>query len=316
MTALEVVLIIVGIICVLLSFVVKEDDLNIDIKEISAELTDVQKEKIKSQINSIIDEEISDISEKTEAKLDSISNTKILEMNEYADNVLGEINRNHNEVVFLYDMLNEKAKDIKSTVKDVNITKRQVEKIHAEVKAVDDNVISEPDRTFDNNKPAYEEAVNSDMNAKDIAKERLVALVRKSNERSRNEDGSLKGDSQAKQLTGKIETIVAEKKSDTVNVVEENKTATEKKPVTEKKSAEKKPAEKKTTRKTSSKAAKKQEDDNGALNKTVQFEPGATNNEKILKLCEMDYQVKDIAKMLNLGVGEVKLVIDLYKGGK
>ena len=139
MTALEVVLIIVGIICVLLSFVVKEDDLNIDIKEISAELTEVQKEKIKSQINSIIDEEISDISEKTEAKLDSISNTKILEMNEYADNVLGEINRNHNEVVFLYDMLNEKAKDIKSTVKDVNITKRQVEKIHAEVKAVDDN---------------------------------------------------------------------------------------------------------------------------------------------------------------------------------
>ncbi|MFQ7394115.1 MAG: DUF6115 domain-containing protein [Lachnospira eligens] len=31
----------------------------------------------------------------------------MLEMNEYAESVLGEINRNHNEAV-LYDMLNEK----------------------------------------------------------------------------------------------------------------------------------------------------------------------------------------------------------------
>ena len=31
-------------------------------------------------------------------------------MNEYADNVLKEINRNHNEVMFMYDMLNEKDK--------------------------------------------------------------------------------------------------------------------------------------------------------------------------------------------------------------
>ncbi len=48
---------------------------------------------------------------------------KILEMNEYADGVLKEINRNHNEVMFMYDMLNEKDKEIKTTVKDVNGTR-------------------------------------------------------------------------------------------------------------------------------------------------------------------------------------------------
>lgn len=34
----------------------------------------------------------------------------MLEMNEYSDTILQEINRNHNEVMFLYDMLNEKKK--------------------------------------------------------------------------------------------------------------------------------------------------------------------------------------------------------------
>ena len=66
-----------------------------------------------------------DIEEKTEASLDKISNTKILEMNEYADNVKKEINRNHNEVMFMYDMLNEKDKEIKTTVKSVNATNTQ-----------------------------------------------------------------------------------------------------------------------------------------------------------------------------------------------
>ena len=34
------------------------------------------------------------------------------------------------------------------------------------------------------------------------------------------------------------------------------------------------------------------------------------------KLNEMGVSVKEIAKQLNLGIVEVKLVIDLYKGGK
>ena len=76
-------------------------------------------------IDDIIEKKMQDIEEKTEASLDKISNTKILEMNEYADNVLKEINRNHNEVMFMYDMLNEKDKEIKTTVKSVNATNTQ-----------------------------------------------------------------------------------------------------------------------------------------------------------------------------------------------
>lgn len=304
MVAIEIILIIVGIICVIVSLVMnfdnKEDNTGSDI---TSELSEEQKNKIKQQIDKMIDEQISGVAEKTEASLDKISNTKILEMNEYAESVLGEINRNHNETVFLYDMLNEKAKEIKSTVKDVNNTKRQVEKIHAEVKNSEENAVCEPDRTDDGKEPAYEQAEHSDKNTKDIAKERLAALVKKSNERARTEDGTPKRNVQAEKLENKTtaKTTTAKTTAD--------KTATAKKTET------KQPAKKTTKQTTKQSAGKAQDTEKNTDAADIQLDPGLTNNEKILKLDSMGASVKDIAKQLNLGVGEVKLVIDLYKGG-
>ena len=242
MNAIEIFLIVAGIICVMVSVVMNFSDQS-DKKEVtvSTDLTDEQKNKIKQQIDTIIDDQVNGLSEKTEAALDKISNTKILEMNEYAESVLGEINRNHNETVFLYDMLNEKAKEIKTTVKDANNTKRQVEKIHAEVKASDDV-------PADNNTDAVNESKKQEkdsMDTKDIAKERLTALNKKNNEKIKSSEGKRKVNRQVEKL-----------------------------------------------------------------------DPDMSSNEKILKLNEMGVSVKEIAKQLNLGIGEVKLVIDLYKGGK
>lgn len=242
MNAIEIFLIVAGIICVIVSVVMNFSDQS-DKKEVtvSTDLTDEQKNKIKQQIDTIIDDQVNGLSEKTEAALDKISNTQILEMNEYAESVLGEINRNHNETVFLYDMLNEKAKEIKTTVKDANNTKRQVEKIHAEVKASDDV-------PADNNTDAVNESKKQEkdsMDTKDIAKERLTALNKKNNEKIKSSEGKRKVNRQVEKL-----------------------------------------------------------------------DPDMSSNEKILKLNEMGVSVKEIAKQLNLGIGEVKLVIDLYKGGK
>ena len=41
-----------------------------------------------------------------------------------------------------------------------------------------------------------------------------------------------------------------------------------------------------------------------------------SNNERILQMNASGVSVKEIAKKLNMGVGEVRLVINLYKGGK
>ena len=134
MVATEIFLIAAGVICVVVSVVMSfgDDKENVE-SSAKAELTQAQLDMVKHQVDEVIKQQISGLSEKTEAALDKISNTKILEMNEYAESVLGEINRNHNEAVFLYDMLNEKSKEVKTTVKDVNYAKKQVNRLVEEL---------------------------------------------------------------------------------------------------------------------------------------------------------------------------------------
>ena len=126
MGTVEIVLLVIGIICVIVGIILGLTDNN-EKEATESSVSDYdaasQVSQVAQTIDSIIEKKMQDIEDKTEARLDKISNTKILEMNEYADGVLKEINRNHNEVMFMYDMLNEKDKEIKTTVKDVNVTR-------------------------------------------------------------------------------------------------------------------------------------------------------------------------------------------------
>lgn len=126
MGTVEIVLLVIGIICVIVGIILGLIDNN-EKEATESSVSDYdaasQVSQVAQTIDSIIEKKMQDIEDKTEARLDKISNTKILEMNEYADGVLKEINRNHNEVMFMYDMLNEKDKEIKTTVKDVNVTR-------------------------------------------------------------------------------------------------------------------------------------------------------------------------------------------------
>ena len=121
MGTVEIVLLVIGIICVIVGIILGLTDNN-EKEATESSVSDYdaasQVSQVAQTIDSIIEKKMQDIEDKTEARLDKISNTKILEMNEYADGVLKEINRNHNEVMFMYDMLNEKDKEIKTTVKE------------------------------------------------------------------------------------------------------------------------------------------------------------------------------------------------------
>ena len=89
MTTVEIILLVAGILCLIASFMIP-DEKKIESKEESSvnrqpvqELTQAEQDKVRERINDIINEQLGDISEKTEAQLDKISNTKILELNEY-----------------------------------------------------------------------------------------------------------------------------------------------------------------------------------------------------------------------------------------
>lgn len=286
MTVFEIILLICGFVCVVVSFIMGDgNDTSMGEVQIDAQLTDEQKDSIRKQINEVLKEEIDDISEKTEASLDKISNTKILEMNEYAETIMGEISRNHNETVFLYDMLNEKAKEVKSTVKNVNIATKQAEKIKTQNSGKNnEETIS---KTSGKETSKDNGSVSDEQNTRDVAKERLVELVKKSNEKaSRKKSNSQKG-------------TQAEKLNDIVNNNTEKSSDVTKKDVV--KSDNKKKEDLPKPRETAKKNEKNQKE---------------VSNEKILKLYESGYSNTQIAKQLNVGVGEVNLVIDLYNNEK
>lgn len=124
MTGIEVILLIIGAMIFAASFIfTSKSDTP---KNAEIRLSDKQKEDIKNQIMTVFDEQMENLSEQTEIKLDKLSNEKIMEMNDYSETILGEINRNHNEVMFLYDMLNEKKKEINNTVRDLNVVKKEI----------------------------------------------------------------------------------------------------------------------------------------------------------------------------------------------
>lgn len=139
MGILEVLLLLVGAVLAVLSFV-----LPVAKEEVAKETKMLAKEEIKSMVNSemdgirqhmddVVDEAIGYAVEKTERSLERLTNEKIMAVNEYSDTVLQEIHKNHEEAMFLYDMLNTKHDSLKDTVmeadKAVQEAKSTMEKI-------------------------------------------------------------------------------------------------------------------------------------------------------------------------------------------
>lgn len=288
MTAFEVVLLLCGIICVAVSFIMGDSkEKNTDDKDYDANLTEEQKEDIRRQVTDIIDEEMLNASEKTEVSLDKISNTKILEMNEYADNILGEINRNHNEAVFLYDMLNDKAKEVKSTVKDVNVTKKQVEKIQAEVTSAaanpeEDNAYA--DKSGDKSQRRSEHEFRS--MTPEIVREIDMPVTSEYDDSQENDlygtGGADINDGMDMVSPQELMAVSQMLGQDIQQNIQQNIQTV---------SAQ----------------------DNGMHDNGTH---GLNRNDEILSMYESGMDSRQIAKELNLGIGEVRLVIDLYKSTK
>lgn len=277
MTGLEIALLTIGLIVIVASFVFSsksDGDTIHNVKDVT--FTDKQKEDIKKQITDILDEQIENVKEQTEISLDKLSNQKMLEMNEYSDTILQEINRNHNEVMFLYDMLNEKKKEINNTVRDMNVTKKEIEK---------SKTVPKKQTVIDSIKDMSEDTGGF------MASEELI----------REEQKDV--DTRKKDILNQLDAVV-EAVSDDVSADLE--------------AVEKKPKKRTSTGRTAAKRMKetvKKETLREDNRDPKAFETG-NNNEKILQLSKEGKSNVEIAKELGLGIGEVKLVIDLFKGGK
>lgn len=227
MGILEIVLLIAGVIIFTGSFFLPlggEKNTGIDQKAAKEEIHGLVEEEmnnVRSKMQDKMEETSEDAIEKAERALERLTNEKIMAVNEYSDTVLQEIHKNHEEAMFLYDMLNSKHANIKDTVS----------KMDKAVKAAENKTLE--------NKTAENKAA-TDKTAGTVAEEKKA-------------DAS------------QTETLIQPENSPEI----------------------------------------------GFMGETVQ--EGQNNNEKILEMHKQGKSTVAIAKELGLGVGEVKLVIDLYK---
>ena len=141
MTILEIILLAAGALLIAASFFFPEKEEASSIENIDSLVRDevkasieVESENMRRHVEDVVDEAVSYAEEKTERTLERITNEKIMAVNEYSDTVLEEINKNHKEVMFLYDMLNDKQKNLKSTVTEASEAAREVQKTTEELK--------------------------------------------------------------------------------------------------------------------------------------------------------------------------------------
>lgn len=244
MEIMEIILLIAGGLIFILSFFIPDGKENGERKSLSEDevnqLLAQELGAVRGRIENLVQEIIGDAMEETERSLEKLSNEKIMAVSEYSDTVLKDIHSNHEEAMFLYDMLNNKHTSLKNALAEINHAVEEAEK----------------------------------------AMEALKNLTA-------GEDGTGPGGTEAAAVQGRLLS-----QTDRIGLPEYYR----------------KEAENETGQNTGEEIPEETED--GILRSEEQER---NNKARILNLYRQGKTVVDIARELELGVGEVKLVVDLFQ---
>ncbi len=147
MTAVEVVLIVIGIAAIIVSYFISEKASEERLKEAARQLVlgEESKTALENQtretVRNILEDMTEDIAGRAERELERLSNEKIMSVHEYSDTVLEEINKSHNEVMFLYSMLDDKDKAIKDTAREVQNMVKTVKRLKEETEVSEEALL-------------------------------------------------------------------------------------------------------------------------------------------------------------------------------
>lgn len=190
MSAVVILLIILGLIFIFASFALQlkadkqdEDSSGEVAVRLPRKLSDEQKEKLDNMVNAYIDEHADNRMSDIEAKLSEIVNQKTLALGDYAVTVNEEIERNHNEVMFLYSMLSDKQKEIMTTATMVDDYRKDIEAYvqanHVPVglqQSAEDEQLEEAIREIDDSIAENQAEENNDNYVKEVDSSRDVIL--------------------------------------------------------------------------------------------------------------------------------------------
>ena len=321
MTTLEITLILVGIVFLIGSFMVKDklskNDLD-KIADMSAEelkvITEKEIKNAELAIDGMLDEHIASKTDETKRDLEKETNSKIMAINEYSDTVLDSINKSHNEIMFLYSMLNDKHEELTRLSGNIEKITAQAKKTFEPVEASKINNLS--NKTVLNAKPVVNAAPVSNRQAvtesRGIASSDIVtgtkntASVKKHNVSAQN----MMSQHAAAQNIMSQNTVV--RNTAVPNTVVPNMAAQN--AVSQNVAVSNMTAQNMTASNTTMQSRNLSDTD--VQSGRVYDISEINHNPQILRLYKSGKNIVEIAKELGLGKGEVKLVIDLYNEGK
>jgi len=139
MVAVEIVLILIGVVFLIGSFFVTERLSQKDLEQITLmseadlkHIAEKQVKSIKSEVENSVEEIIDESLEITKRGLEKETNNKIMAVSEYSDTVMEEMNKTHNEIMFLYSMLNDKHTETADLVGDLQKYAKQIREFDME----------------------------------------------------------------------------------------------------------------------------------------------------------------------------------------
>lgn len=299
MTGSIIVMIVLGLIIIIASFFLsekltkKEDNFNIDLLTVddSYEFSDRELRIIKRKIEDVIANQAKDILYETNESLANMANEKTMALGDYAVAVCDEIEKNHKEVMFLYSMLDDKQKEIMNTVRTVDETNKNVKELLSKVQQ--------------HVSVSVEQIKTSEVDTQKQPETKLSAIDHLTELSKQKKESDILSQSKAETLKDKPQ---MEQKRNNALVIETNEEQSDNEDVIEENSIE----DNSSIDDVFAELDKTELDFDEVLEE--EFEDNENSNDIILEMYRNGSSIIDIAKQLGLGVGEVKLVIDLYQG--
>lgn len=270
-------------------------------RKIIRELLDKEIDGAKFKIEEAAEDCVNDNKDRMERALDRITNEKMSAVDEYSNTVLDQIHKNHDEVMFLYDMLNNKHAQVKNTAAELNqITKSAKVAVKEQSDAAEAAAVTSASTSpAVNPTPVTTSSVASASAAMEMPKLSKPASLTKA---EAEEDKQPEQPVTPRKPSAEELSIFEELPANKVELeLLEIDGAIKEKPATKKKAP--KPKVEKIPVADANIDLMFASDNNSA-----------NSNDKILELHKAGKSNMAIAKELGLGIGEVKLVIDLFEG--
>ena len=248
MTMIEIILLLVGCVFMIVSFFISEKLSSSELNKI-AELSEDELKKIierevnnaGTQMDDVIKQKIEEAGEQAERAMEKESNEQIMQIHEYSETVMESMKKTHDEIMFLYSMLNDKHTEMTSMTGDL-------QRLAADIRNLQENMSAKAGTSI--RKPVAE----SNVAQQPVMKQNAV-------------------------VQPMTETIDVQPEPEVqVNRFQEIQEPEQK------------------------------------TEKPETADAQGMSNDMILKLYEQGLSKVEIAKQLGRGLGEVNLVIELYKG--